>query len=282
MIYTVTQLLQRCRVWAGEERGGGGTSIDIYLDFINDAQEETAGEIISQQPEFMPTFTSITMDGTERHIIPASLGMEQILGVEILDSASNPSDMAPVRFDDRFNYLLDILSLSKAPYYVHGNVLGFPAKPVTGTVRLWYSKRPAPLFHGLATAADSTHLTFDSSNVTDGTLFAIDDWYNGMYWLTSDGQLRGVTDYVGATYTAEIDQAWSTNPTTDAGSLISPVPLRFQELIPLRAGKRLRIINEDDLTDLYRLETKLEKDMKLQIKRRNVHEPRVVRKLARW
>ena len=80
---------------------------------------------------------------------------------------------------------------------------------------------PHPYLHdGLAQAGGSSSITLE------GTASAVNDFYNDAYVViidgTGKGQVRQVTDYVGATKVATVDQGWVIIPDATSVYLIEP------------------------------------------------------------
>jgi hypothetical protein len=240
MLYQVTDLLNRVRDHVGESRNRGTILNPKVIDYLGDAQNKITNKMRSIRSDFILAYQDVTLNGSLYYDLPR--GVSGISYVEDITNGENsPSDMSPIWFEDRFLYVLNqVATSSYRRYSIQRNKLLLPDKDSGGTVRVWYPFLPKKLLY--FTASSSTDTTVVSpSSVTAGSLIQIDDYYNGMFLLTDDGQFREVTDFVGSTRSFTVDADWDSNPSaTTVVSLCSPIWPEFQDLIHLEAGKLMR------------------------------------------
>lgn len=109
--------------------------------------------------------------------------------------------------------------------HIVGTLNNFP------TIRYWYYRRWPPLHHGTsANVLGNRTVDFDLTPVGDVT--QRDDLYNGMYLeILADEQLVKITDYDAASNQATVDTDLALVGSTQAYSLVSPLPPEHNSLL---------------------------------------------------
>jgi len=257
MIYTLQKLIRKTLLHGIENPDASSMDVEDINDTISDVQDWLSSMILRTRPDFLCTYFDFTPSGKLEYGITDGLprGIDRIHALEDISNGSSRvgSDSIPMKFEQRFSYLNNAM-FESGWYFNHGK-LGFPGNPSDGTYRIWYPIQPKALFYATVTSSTDNTVTLPVS-LTVGSLFPDDDYYNGMFLLTDDNQLREIIDYVGSTRTFTVDVDWSTNPAnTVVISLVSPISGRFQDLLHLESAIRI-------LTDL-------ESDVRFLIKQRN-------------
>lgn len=139
---------------------------------------------------------------------------------EVQDNTSSDNEefMDQIGFNNRY---------SDTGYYLRAGKIGFasggaaPGSAVTDAVTLYYLGYPPEVHYGTAQAGAATTITL-ATTATQGTVYAINDYYNGatieiVSGTGVAGETRTISDYVGSTKVATIDSAWTTGsePSTD-------------------------------------------------------------------
>ena len=249
MVKTFQDMIRKTKRIVGEHESRGNTDDSDVAKYVNDAWEDFAALILTERDEFFSSYMDVVTDGSLYYDLP--LGVERIYAIEDISGGSDsPIDTSPVMFENRFSYLLEYRG--NVRYTIKRGKLILPDKNSGDTLRVFYPTSPRELFYGTVSAATSTSVTFGSAP-TVGTLVPEDDYYNGMFLVTTDGQVREVTDYVGATGVFTVNAAWSTTPTggTDVVSLTPPL-YQYQSIIPLLAGIYWREELDYPVIDLMR------------------------------
>ena len=255
-----------------------GNVLDAYvLDYINRAWEMVYGTILSLRDDFFSTYYDISLDGSREYDLP--LGVNRLFAVEdITGGASDPIDTSPIRFEERFFYFWKLPAFR---YYLRSGVFGVPSGMSGKTMRLWYPGRPRRLWVGVPTAVTSTTLTF-TNGAAMGTIVPEDDYYNGMFFVTQDGQVREITGGVGSTSVFTIGSAWATNPLVASArvSLAAPIS-QYQFLISLRAGILWRTDLDMDIRELTVQYREGEKPLLQLLAKKQTHKSQHVKKVPR-
>lgn len=250
MIYTVQNMQKRLRFEANYDEDEFGQSTDVEMMYICQAQDFIFDTISDYRPEVLSTYFDLTLTGASQYYIPDSIpyDYEQILLVENVTTSSSPVRTVPTSWFDRMEYFEDVITASGVPFSVRDQYLELPYETSSGTLRVWYTRRPVPLNYGTLGTCASTTVVLPASP-TGGFLRLENDYYNGMR-IYSEGQVRTISDYVASTRTVTVSSAWSTTPTTDTStySILSPLPERLHPLVPQVAARLIRIAQDDDDT----------------------------------
>jgi len=281
MIYTLQKLIRAVQLSGIENPDSGTMDPDDIADRINEEQEYLASVVLHIRPDMLCAYWDLTTTGTREYGVVS--GMPRYLDhVSVIEdvSGTNPMGSRVLRFEERFSYLTT-LSANAIGWYFRGGKLGIPDYDTGTQLRVYYPKRPAPLFYGTVAAGTSTTVTFPSTP-TVGELIPEDDVYNGMLVKLDDGQVREVTGYTASAYKATVDVAWSTTPTTDnVISLVSPIFPRFQEMLHLGAAIRLRAGSDDEINQIRFEYDRLMNQLEAFMGREQSQETKRVRKIAR-
>jgi len=122
-------------------------------------------------------------------------------------------------------------------YWIGGNYIYINSESYSESIRLYYTKRPALLLKGTASAGADTTLTFASSPPPD----VRDDYYN-LSWLilksgTGAGERAQITDFAGGTRVATVD--FTTTPdATSVYATESELPPGHNEIVAYGAAIR--------------------------------------------
>jgi hypothetical protein len=179
-------------------------------------------------------------------------------------------------------YIDNSIMTEYEPFSIIDDYLEFPLLPGSGTMRVWYTRRPVGMLYGTCGATVSSTTFTLPTTPTEGEVVVQDDYYIGMK-VYFGGQIRRITDYVASTKVATIDAAWATNPTasTSTVEIIAPLPNRYLDLAVMMATRAIRIAHDDPIQELdYIIKEKL-KAMKLRMSRKNSMGGENVRNISR-
>ncbi len=284
MISTVQRMLTDLRFATCDNQDTSSYPSGYEIKKLDEAQDELCDELLTADPLILADYFDLTLTGAERYYIPTYIpfNYETILMVnDVTDDTTLPGKTIATAWRDR----VSIVDSSMIPEYegwsIIDNNIEFPGLPGSGTMRVWYTRRPVGLFYGTVAAnAGSTDITFPTTP-TVGEVILENDYYNGMKVYVS-GQVRRITDYVGSTKVATITPAWSSAPTTASTvELISPLPDRYHKQIVLRAVRSIKLDLDDDDTSVLR---KIQMDtdlMKSRMVKREKQGPEYIRQIER-
>lgn len=281
MEYTLQKLIRAVQLCGIENPDSGTMDPDDIVDKINEEQEYLGAQILRTRPDMLCTYFDLTTTGLREYGISNGIPryIDHVFAIEDV-SGSDPMGTDVVRFEDRFSYLSSVTNETIRWYYNKGK-LGIPSADTGTTIRVWYPKRPVPLFYGTVSSGTSNTIVFPSSP-TAGELIPENDIYNGMLLKLNDGQVREITDYVASTRTATVDVAWGTTPTNaNTVSLVSPIFPRFQELLHLGASLRLKIGLDDEIQPIRFQYDRLYQSLEAFMRKEQSQEPQRVRHIPR-
>lgn len=274
MVLSLQTLIRKTRQHVGHHESYDRTVEDYVNDYISSAQEEIASSILIKRDKFLSTYFDITLDGSREYDLPR--GVDRIFAFEDISSgANNPIDTTPVHFENRFIYLQNFFT--RLRYYLKDGKIGIPSELVSGTFRVWYPNYVKPLFYGTVTATTSNTVTFTTA--TTGSIVPVDDYYNGMYLVNTNGEFKEVTDFVGSTLVFTVDSDWAVTPTIV--SLASPIPPRFQTLLHLTAGINWRLDLDMPIGDMIHVRDREMEQLNLILGKRQTHKSHHVKKTRR-
>lgn len=249
MMYTIEDFLNRVRRHICEHETRGTIPPETKLDYINEAHNEVCSKIMGIRNDFLITYVDVTLNGSISYDLPH--GVERVIYVDDISGGVNyPKETQPILFEDRFNFLNGIDYSNGVTFSLYGGKLNVPNLTSGVTLRVYYSFTPKGM--GYFTASSSTSNTVVApTTFTLGTFIKLNDFYNGMFLLTNDGQLREVIDFEASTRTFTVSSAWDANPgASTVVNVTTPIWPRFQDLIHLVAGYNWRCDLEMDTNEI--------------------------------
>jgi hypothetical protein len=215
---------------------------------INDENEKMIREVITNDQwyfdtTYTATLTSVTVT------LPANCW--KIRGV-MVDRDGRWYPIAPV-FPSNL-YILQ--TTSNSTQYARGfrfegrNIILEPGYANVTRIRIYYSRIPAPLIYGQATAGAATTMTLPSAASVRDDVYIGDEFE--LLAGTGVGQLAVCSDYVGSTKVATFP-TWTTNPdnTTYFSSLLADPIRNYPAVVAL--GGAMRMMSRRRDSDLYGL-----------------------------
>lgn len=257
---------------------------NLLVSKLDNAQNIVVDEITLTDPLILSTSFDLTLDGSETYYLPDSFKYdhEMITMIEnITAGVDNPVGTIYTIWGDRLLY-----RNNWSEYYsdgikwsLNGNELNIPTKNTTGTLRLWYTRRPTGFLYATA-ASGSTTTAVLPTTMTAGQLVLEDDYYNGMMCATND-QVTRITDYVASTRTFTFDAQTTAIGSSTIFDLVSPLPAQYQDEIIDKAIRRLLIGNQQDDSQLARYNAENSSRMKMKLSHKTAQAPKAIRKARR-
>ena len=257
---------------------------NLIISRLDDAQDIECDEILLTDPLILSTSYGLTLDGSERYYLPDlfKFDHEQIQMIEnITAGVDNPIGTIYTIWGDRLLY-----RNNWSEYYgqgirwsLQGNYLNVPTKNTTGTLRLWYTRRPTGFFYATATSGSTTTAVIPATP-TSGQLVLEDDYYNGMMCAT-DNQITRITDYVASTRTFTFDAQTTAVGSSTVFDLVSPLPAQYQAGIVGKATRRYLIGNQQDDIPLARYNAENSSRMKVKLSHKTAQAHKAIRKARR-
>jgi hypothetical protein len=282
MIYPAQKLIRNVQLTGIENPNSPNMDPNDILDKIADEQDSLSSFILRMRPDLLCTYWDLTLDGSLEYGIDKGKPrlLDHVFCVEDISSGeTKPYNTRPIHFEDRFYYLSNLQSGVK--YYIKNNKLGFPNLDSGISLRIWYPKKPTPLFYSGVASATANTVTLDAA-VDAGAYYPEDDFYNGMYIQTDNFQLREITDFTASTRTFTVDENWHSNPTiTTIVDLVSPITPRFQELLYLGAALRIKLGLDDDIRQIQNHYDRIKQELDGFLRREQSQGPQYVRKIRR-
>lgn len=132
------------------------------VEYLNEAQEFVAAQLMSMYENFFVTATTLTtVSGTELYDLPSDFISAK--KVEWVNSAA-PSELMPIKFEERNYYLLQNQTLFytlygywSSVYYLLNNQIGIlpiPTSNENDAIKIWYVKRLADMDGASATTSE--------------------------------------------------------------------------------------------------------------------------------
>ncbi len=201
----------------------------------------------------------------------------------ITSDSTQPTKTVVTAWHDRLNVIDDTMQTEQIAWSVIDNYLEFPKQATTGTMRVWYTRRPVGFFYGVVAAGSTSTTVVFPTTPTAGERLLQDDVYIGMKVYVG-GQVRRITDYVSSTKTATVSPAWTTTPvvTTDTVELISPLPAQYHKIIVNRAAQSIKLHMDDDDSGIARQIEQDENRAKSRLAKRQRQMPETVRHIDRF
>ena len=256
------------------------------INKLDEAQDDLCDELLKVSPLILASYFDLTLDGSMRYYISDSIpyDYETILMItDIDDDANSPTKTVVTAWHDRLNVIDDTMVTDRIVWSIIDNNLELPNQETSGTLRVWYTRRPVGFFYGLVGAGSTTlTVTFPATPVM-GELIPQNDYYNGMK-VYVNGQIRRITDYVASTKVATITPAWTTTPveTTDTVELISPLPAQYHKTIVNRAIQSIKLDLDDDDSGIAQKIAQDENRAKSRLGKRQRQMPETVRHIDRF
>ncbi len=256
---------------------------NLIISRLDNAQNIVVDEILQTDPLILSTSYDLTLDGSETYYLPDlfKYDHEIITMIEnITAGADNSVGTIYTIWGDRLLY-----RNNWSEYYsngikwsLNGNDLNVPTKNQTGTLRLWYTRRPTGFFYATA-ASGSTTTAVMPATPTSGQLVLEDDYYNGMMCAT-DNQVTRITDYDASTRTFTFDAQTTAISNTTIFDLMSPLPAQYQDEIIDKAVRRALIGNQQDDTLIARYNTENTERMKTRLSHKTAQAPKSIKKYS--
>ena len=222
---------------------------NFIISRLDNAQNIVVDDILQADPLILSTYYDLTLDGSETYYLPdlVKYDFEIITMIEnITAGADNPVGTIYTIWGNRLLY-----RNNWSEYYSNGvewslndNDLNIPTKNQTGTLRIWYTRRPTGFFYATAESGSTTTAVIPAT-VTSGQLILENDYYNGMKCVTNN-QVTRITDYVASTRTFTFDAQTTAIGSSTIFDLMSPLPERYQDAIIDKAVRRALIGNQQD------------------------------------
>jgi len=252
------------------------------MGVIDDAFDRVCDEIISANPTMLATYYDLSLDGSQAYYLPDLIpwNYESILLVENITGGVDDAEATITTiWGDRMRYVEGWpLTYGRIIWSIRDQYIELPNKETTGTLRIWYPKRPAGLFYGSASAgATTTSVTIATATV--GQLVAETNHYIGMY-IIHDTQARRIS----ANTTAGVFtvSAWTTAPSeNDVLDLVSPLPRAYQQRAIREAQIAIRAGGDDPIGDLVMLSDREAPDMTRRLRKSGIQGPEYIRRVDR-
>ncbi len=252
MIKTTRQMIKEVQMEVNLDVGltvYGSDMLDFIVSRLDNSHDNLIDEVVTVDPLKLSTYFDITLDGSERYNLldyDSRWDGEMLLSVYDATDTNDPIDTITTYWGDRLSYLSNWASYpTKQPYSIRDNYIEFPYKPSSGTMRVWYIKRPAGFFYCTATSGTTTTAVLPAT-MTAGQLLIDNGVYIG-HRVAIGTQIRRITDYVGSTrtltFTPAVSSAVSSSTVID---LVSPLPERYHQRIVDLAIRRFRIGKDQD------------------------------------
>ena len=252
---------------------------NLFVSRLDNAHDIVTDELLQQDPLMLSTYYDLTLDGSERYYLPDLIkyDYEIITMVEdITAGADSPVRTVYTIWGDRLDYKENWIYNSYHAWSIRDNNIEFPGTPSSGTIRIWYTRRPTGFFYCTA-ATGSTTTAILPVSMTAGQLVLEDDYYIGMKVATNN-QVTRITDYVASTRTLTFDAQTTAITSSTVVDLISPLPERYQQRIVDLAVQRMLIGNQQDDSLIARYTEKTGNLMKNRISRKTAQAPKGIRK----
>ncbi len=261
----------------------GSDYSNAVMGLIDDKQDSVCDEMMTANPYMLATYYDLTLTGAQSYYLPSYIpfNYETILMVEdITGGVTEGESTITTIWGDRMKYIDSSgYATGSVIWSIRDQYLELPQLN-TGTLRIWYSKKPTGLFYGSATAGTTTTATFTAATV--GQLVMENDYYIGMF-LMHDSQARRVTDFtisgLNAAFTVD---AWTTAPSVaDVLDLVSPLPRNYHQRIVREATIALRATGDDPVRDLVVLSDREAIIMTRRLRRPQIQGPEFIRRVDR-
>lgn len=283
MIKTLSYMLKELRVATKMNKDRSSIDDDVMVNALDAAQDEITEYLMAQDPMLFSSSTDLTLTGAERYWLPDQVPFDYdtILMVTQVNGTEEYETTTTV-WGDRIMYQGSVYAPGE-PWSIRDQYIEFPNKPTSGTMRIWYSRRPKGFFYATASAGSTTTATIPVT-ATKGNIISTDDYYIGMKVARSQ-EVRRITDFdaytTSSTHTITFSPAMQTTvAANDVISLVSPLPERYHQLIIDTAARRIRVGLDEDDSQFVRMNMENLNSARGGIHRRNAA-PEYVRKIPR-
>ena len=279
-------MLQNVRFAVTDNIDYSSFTANYEINKLDEAQDDLCDELLLSNPYILASYFDLTLNGSMRYYIPDSIPFEFetiLMITDIDDDENTPTKTIVTAWHDRLNVIDETMMTENIAWNLIGNNLELPNHESSGTLRVWYTRRPTGFFYGaVGTGPISTTVVFPTTP-TMGELIPQDDYYIGMK-VYVNGQIRRITDYVNSTKVATITPAWTTTPvaTTDTVELISPLPAQYHKSIVNRAIQSIKLDMDDDDSGIARKIFQDENRAKTRLGKRQRQMPETVRHIDRF
>jgi len=259
------------------------SNLENYLvSKLDNAQNIVVDEILQVDPLILSTYYDLTLDGSETYYLPdlVKYDYEIITMIEnITAGTDNPVGTIYTIWGDRLFYRNNWAEYysSGIEWSINGNTLNIPTQNQTGTLRIWYTRRPTGFFYATA-ASGSTTTAVMPATPTSGQLVLEDDYYNGMMCATNT-QVTRITDYVASTRTFTFDAQTTAITSSTIFDLMSPLPERYQDEIIDKAIRRILIGSKQDDSQIARYNAENTERMKNRLSIKTAQAPKRIRRV---
>ena len=254
---------------------------NLIVSRLDRAQDLEVDDIVKADPMILSTSYDLTLDGSERYYLPDLIKFdhEQIQMIENISAGADyPVGTIYTIWGDRLQYRNNWSEYSSngIAWSLQGNYLNVPTKNTTGTLRLWYTRRPTGFLYASASSGSTTTAVLPAS-MTAGELVLEDDWYNGMLCETNQ-QVTRITDYVASTRTFTFDAQNTAIASGTVFNLVSPLPSQYIQNIIDRAVRRFRIGNNQDDSAIARFLDENSSAKKTKLSHKTDQAPKAIRR----
>lgn len=231
------------------------TDLNIISSDVDTSADKVCDLILVREPKILLWYFDLTLTGAQRYHIPSSVVFDHEdihMITDITEGSTIPTATVQTVWSDRMLHYGHELTQQEMTWNLQGEYLEFPYQPSTGTLRVWYTRRPKGYFYGTASSGSTT--TAVISTASAGEIILETDYYNGMK-LYNGSQVRRITDtsFSGSALTLTTDAFSTAVSSSTTISIISPLPERYQQLIVDEAIRRQKVGRDDDDSLIARL-----------------------------
>lgn len=251
---------------------------NLIVSRLDNAQDIITDEILKVDPVMLSTYVDITLDGSENYYLPdyTKYDYELIPLIEDVTNSTSPVKTIYTLWGDKLTYQNDYFIESYEHWSLRNNYLEVPFKTSSGTLRVWYIRRPTGFFYCTAASGSTTTAVLPTS-MSAGELVLDDDYYIGMKVCTNS-QVTKITDYVASTRTLTFDAQTTAIGSSTVVDLMSPFPERYQQLIVDVAVRRMRLGQNDNDTPIANYIQENISTMKHRLGTKTTQTPKMIRK----
>ena len=254
---------------------------NLIVSRLDNAQNILCDEMTLTDSLILSTSYDLTLDGSETYYLPDlfKFDHEIITMIEnITAGVDNPVGTIYTIWGDRLLY-----RNNWSEYYsdgiewsLNGNTLNIPTKNSSGTLRIWYTRRPTGFLYATAESGSTTTAVLPET-MSGGQLVLEGDYYIGMKCVTNT-QMTRITDFVASTRTFTFDAQDTAIDSSTIFDLMSPMPEHYLDEIVDKAIRRTLIGNQQDDSQLARYSFENSSRMKNKLSRKTSQAPRKIRK----
>ncbi len=268
MIKTLQYMLTELRQFSGQNRNRSSIDDDVMVSLLDTAQDKIVDTMIANDPYLFSNYYDLTLDGSERYYLPDYLPFDYFSIVQVTEVSSGEEyKTVHTVWGDRLFYTNQNVYTFNSAWSIRDQYIEFPQKPASGTIRIWYTRRPKGFFYATASAGSTTTATIGTA-ATFGQIIPTDDYYIGMKVAReSTYEVSRITDFdaftTSSTHTVTFSPAFNTVvASTNVISIVSPLPDRYVQLIIDDAIRRIKVGHNDDDTQYARMNNENEDKMR--------------------